>query len=179
MKVRVALATAALGAAALIGLTACGPADLSDSYSAEASALTSVGFTQEELAPAADPSPAPSGSPGADAGAKKPHPFRPGRLRRQLAAHVEHGEVVVQTKDGDKTVDVQRGEVTAVTSTSVTVKSADGFTQTWAYGDPLRVVQHRAKADAGAVKVGEKVGVAGVKQGSTVTANLIIIPEAQ
>ncbi len=172
MKVRIALATAALGAAALIGLTACGPGDVSEEYTPEATALTAVGFTAEDLGAAAVPAedPAPSASAGT-----KPRKPRPGHLRRELTRHVEHGELVVQTKDGDKTVDVQRGTVTAVSGTSVTVKSADGFTQTWAFGDPLRVFQHKAKADASAVKTGMEVGIAGVKNGSTVTANLIVI----
>jgi hypothetical protein len=174
MKLRVVLATAALGAAALLGLTACGQA-AGDTLSPDATALTAVGFTTDDLAtsPYADPQPSASG-----AAATKPHPLRPGRLRRELARHVLHGEVVVQTKDGDKTIDVQRGTVTAVTGTTVTVKSPDGFTGTWAFGDPLRVVQHGQKADKSAVKTGEEIGVAGVKNGSTVTANLIVIPKA-
>jgi len=174
MKLRVALATAALGAAALIGLTACGPADLNDTLSPDATALTAVGFATDDLTPAADPAPSASGD-----AAAKPHQLRPGKLRRELARHVLHGEVVVQTKNGDKTVDVQRGTVTAVTDTTVTVKSSDGFTSTWAFGDPLRVVEHGTKADKSAVKVGTEVGIAGAKNGSTVTANLIVIPRSE
>jgi hypothetical protein len=101
------------------------------------------------------------------------------RLRRILAAHVEHGEVVVQTKQGDKTVDVQRGVITAIDEKSVTVKSADGFTQTWVFGTPFQVIERRSTVQASAVKVGTKVGVAGIKNGSTVTANLLVIPLAR
>ena len=93
-----------------------------------------------------------------------------------MGRNVEHGEVVVQTKQGDKTIDVQRGTVTAIDDTSVTVKSADGFTQTWVFGKPLRVIEHRTTIQANAVKVGTEIGVAGAKNGSTVTANLIVIP---
>jgi hypothetical protein len=170
MKIRVAFATAALGAAALLGLTACGGTDVTDSLTPEAAALTAVGFSQPDLAPAADPTP--SGSPDA-----KGHKARRPLLRRELAQHVEHGEVVVQTKDGDKTVNVQRGTVTAITATSVTVKSADGFTQTWAFGSPLKVIEHRNTVQPSDVKTGIQIGVAGVKNGSTVTANLIVIPD--
>jgi hypothetical protein len=172
MKIRIALATAALGAAALLGLTACGGATgTADSLTPEAAALTAVGFSTDDVTPAADPSPAASSATGT-----KPDRVRRPAIRRALARHVEHGEVVVQTKDGDKTVDVQRGTVTAVTGTSVTVKSADGFTQTWAIGSPLKVVEHRAAAQFSAVKVGAQLGVAGVKKDSTVTANLIVLP---
>ena len=168
MKVRVALATAALGAAALIGLTACGPAAATGDLTPETTALTTVGFTTDDVAAA------PADDPSAKALPGKGHPA----LRRELAHHVEHGEVVVQTKKGDKTVDVQRGTVTAVTGTTVTVKSTDGFTSTWTFGDPLRVVQHGQKADKSAVQTGAEIGIAGAKNGSTVTANLIVIPKS-
>jgi hypothetical protein len=178
MKLRITLATAALGVAGLIGLTACGPADVSNSLTPEASALTAVGFSADDLTvtgKVTDPGPSPSSS---NAPGGRGH--RPAlRLRRALARNVEHGEVVVQTKDGDKTVDVQRGTVTAIDATSVTVKSADGFTQTWVFGTPLRVIEHRNSIQPSAVKVGQRIGVAGVKNGSTVTANIIVIPLAK
>ncbi len=174
MKIRVALATAALGAAALLGLTACGGTDVTDSLTPEAAALTAVGFSEPDLAPAADPTPSPSASASA-----KPHHARRPALRRELGQRVEHGEVVVQTKQGDKTVDVQRGTVTAISATSVTVKSADGFTQTWAFGTPLKVIERRNTVQPSEVKTGIQIGIAGAKNGSTVTANLILIPEAK
>jgi len=92
-----------------------------------------------------------------------------------LGAHVEHGEVVVQTKDGDKTVDIQRGVVTAIDDKSVTVKSTDGFTLTWSFGNPLKVVERRTTVQPNAVKAGATVGVAGTKDGTTTTARLISI----
>jgi hypothetical protein len=191
MKLRVALATAAFGAVALIGLTGCGPADASNDLTAsndlspQASALSAAfGLDPYEVTtdvPAAEPTP--SASPGAarDPGAAKDkggkHPgLRALKLRRALGPHVEHGEVVVQTKDGDKTVDVQRGTVTAINDTSVTVKSADGFTQTWVFGTPFHVIERRTSIQANAVAVGTQVGVAGIKNGATVTANLLVIP---
>ena len=55
---------------------------------------------------------------------------RPGALTGGPALH---GEVIVPNSDGTfTTVLVQRGEVTAVSATSITVKSADGFTQEYA-----------------------------------------------
>jgi hypothetical protein len=179
MKLRIAFVTAALGAAALIGLTACGPADLSNALSPEASALTAVGFSTEDVAAGklTDPNPGASGAPSTAPGKGAHRPAL--RLRRALGRNVQHGEVVVQTKQGDKTVDVQRGTVTAIDSTSVTVKSADGFSQTWVFGTPLRVVENRSSIEPSAVKTGQLIGVAGVKNGSTVTANLVVIPRAE
>jgi hypothetical protein len=62
-----------------------------------------------------------------------------------------------------------------VTSTGVTVKSTDGFTATWTFGDPLRVVQDKKKAETSALKTGQTIGVAGTQSGSTTSARLIAI----
>jgi len=96
-------------------------------------------------------------------------------LRRQLRANTLHGEVVVQSKDGPKTIVVQRGEVTAVSGDELTVKSADGFSLTWAVGDKLRVVQNRKAADQSAIKTGGQIGVAGVKDGEASRARLVVL----
>lgn len=170
-RLRIVLATAALGAAALIGVAACDPGTTSavNAMSPEATALTALGFPAEDLAPAADPSA--TGAPGAKATGPRVR-----ALRRALRGNVEHGEVVVKTKNGDQTIDIQRGTVTAVDSTSVTVKSADGYALTWTFGNPIRVVAHRAKAQPSAVTMGAEIGIAGIKTGSSVTARLIVIP---
>jgi hypothetical protein len=98
-----------------------------------------------------------------------------GALRRQLRANTLHGEVVVQTKAGPKTIVVQRGEVTAVAGDEVTVKSSDGFTLTWTYGEKVRIVQNRKPAEKSAVKTGGQIGVAGVKDGDTSRARLVVL----
>lgn len=166
--IRVAVATTALAVAGLLGLTACGPANAVADLSPEASALTAMGFTEQEVAPV-QATAAPS--PGAQADR-----VRPGvRRLRMMLRHVLHGEATVQTKDGVKTVDVQRGTVTAVGGGTVTVKSTDGFTETWKLGDPLRVRHNGQQAQASDIRVGETVGIAGVKDGGTVTARLVII----
>jgi hypothetical protein len=96
-----------------------------------------------------------------------------------LRRNTLHGEVVVQTKDGVRTVDVQRGTVTAIDAKTVTVKSADGFTLTWTFGNPLHVVEHRTAVQPSAVKVGTEIGLAGVKDGGVTTARLIVIPNSK
>jgi hypothetical protein len=96
--------------------------------------------------------------------------------RATIAQHLEHGSVTMQTKNGDVTIDVQRGTITAISSTSMTVKSADGFTLTWTFGDKMRVLENRSTIQPTDVKVGETVGVAGEKNGSTETARLVVIP---
>jgi hypothetical protein len=188
MKLRVALATAALGAVAVLGVAACGPlgAAAAVDMSPEASALSALGFDPDQVVPAADTSPSPAASgapdtkakPGASAhpGAKHPE-LRRLTIRRALAKNVEHGEVVVKTKDGDKTIDVQRGTVTAISSTSITVKSSDGFSETWTFGSPIHVIEHRTTVQPSNVTTGETVGVAGTRSGSNLTASLLVIPD--
>jgi hypothetical protein len=186
MKLRMALATATLGAVALLAVAGCGlqAANAAADMTPEASALTALGFSPDEMVPAADTTPSPSASGaahgGASGNAKAKHPaLRRLTIRRALARNVEHGEVVVNTKDGDKTIDVQRGTITAISSTTVTVKSSDGFTETWTFGSPIHVIEHRTTVQPSNVATGETVGLAGTKSGSNLTATLMVIPNSK
>jgi hypothetical protein len=181
MKLRVALATAALGAVTLVGLAACGQASDAASLSPEATALSAIGFAPADLTadttsdPAADPTPSASAPAG-----KGKHPrLRALGIRRMLGKNIEHGEIVVNTKDGDKTIDVERGTVTAISSTSITVKASDGFSETWVIGSSTKVIKDRAASTPSAVSGGATVGIAGTKSGDTVTATLIVIPQSK
>jgi hypothetical protein len=179
------MGTLVIGAAALVGLTACdrgaavaSPAEVvSDTaVSAEAQALTALGFDTTGAPIVTDPAPAPS----TDAAAPAPKASKAPRaglkgIRRYLRKNTLHGEFVVRTKDGTKTVDVQRGTVTAIDARTATVKSTDGFTLTWTFGNPIDVLDHRTTVQPSAVKVGTEIGVAGTKDGSTTSARLIVI----
>lgn len=68
-----------------------------------------------------------------------------------------HGELVVPRGTGFQTIDVQRGKVTAVSATSLTVKSADGFTKTYVL--TAKTIVEAGRDGIATVKVGEKVGV--------------------
>ncbi|HZN17398.1 MAG TPA: hypothetical protein VFB84_04295 [Micromonosporaceae bacterium] len=193
---RVGLAALA-GMLAVLGVAACGvgPArqatgsgEVTDSVEvtadlpAEAMALAAMGFNEADMVAAGvgagAAAPAPSGGPevrpSGDAraeGWRKRH-----AVRVFLRRNVLHGEAVVQAKDGTtKTVVVQRGTVTAIDATTVTVKSADGYTLTWTFGDPLHVVEHRTSVKPEDVAVGAQVGVAGVREGDKVVARLVLI----
>ncbi|MEV6301502.1 hypothetical protein AB0M02_18980 [Actinoplanes sp. NPDC051861] len=154
--------------AATLILTGCGvarsgadsaaPAPVMDEVSAEFVALQEVGFTEEE----------------AKDDAKKDGP-RPRAIRKQLRKNTLHGEIVVETREGVRTVVVQRGTVTAVTETGLTLKSTDGFELTWTYGDPLRIVKNREKVERDALKTGAEIGVGGLREGTATTARLIIL----
>jgi len=92
-----------------------------------------------------------------------------------LRSRALHGEFVVQTKDGLKTVVLQKGSVTALSATSVTVKSTDGFTVTWTINDQTRVRKDKAAAASSDLKSGLVVRVVGPKDGSSTTARVIAI----
>jgi hypothetical protein len=163
------------------GADAAAPADLTD-LAWDAQALEAIGFSPAELAPvaaAAAPAPGSSAAPGTNRGpgdrAMRPHK----RLRFWAGRNVLHGEAVVQTDEGLKTVVAQRGAVTAIDATTVTVRSTDGFTLTWTFGDPLRVVERRNQVSPREIAVGTQVGVAGARNGDTVVARLILVPMAR
>jgi hypothetical protein len=172
-RTRIALTLTTLGLAGLLGLSGCGAAaspassaaglgssaaDISD----EAYALQAVGL---DTGIEAAPSPAASKAPAAHRKA----------IRRYLRKNTLHGEVTVKGKDGTKTIVVQRGTVTAVTSTGVSVKSTDGFALTWTFGDKLRVVQDKKTVQTSTLKTGAEIGIAGTKDGGTDSARLIAV----
>lgn len=204
MKSTRVLVAAALLTVGLLGLGGCGrlantvnsaTADTSavgdfTAMSTEAQALEAIGFSADEVAPAAAvASDAVAGDPVASAADPGPteeaqetdgtgrHPLRKyKRLRFAFGKRTLHAEAVVQTNDGTATVVVQRGTVTAIDATSMTVKSADGFVLTWTFGDQLRVFERRSSVPASAVRVGLSVGVAGAKKSDAAVARLIVIP---
>ena len=100
-------------------------------------------------------------------------PGKPGKARKLLRKNTLHGELTVQTKNGPRTVVAQRGEVTAADAAGLTVKSADGFTLTWTFGDKLRVRQGGKDAERAAITTGAQVGVAGAKDGAATVARLV------
>ncbi|MEV6595823.1 hypothetical protein AB0M36_03055 [Actinoplanes sp. NPDC051346] len=170
-RTRIALTVTTLGLAGLLGLTGCGasgagpsaaPAAVAVDVAGEAYALTSVGF---ETGLEGEP------DPGASTGPKE----RKHGLRKQLRKNTLHGETTVRAKDGVRTIVVQRGTVTAVDARTVSVKSADGFTQTWTFGEKLKVVQNRKAAELSALKNGVEIGVAGAREGDKAMARLVAI----
>ena len=154
------------------GLVADRVNEVAAAISPEAEALTALGYNPDDVVSREDPAPAVSDAPKAD----KARADRPRLERRALRKNTLHGEVVVQNEEGTKTVLVQRGEVTAIDDNGVTVKSTDGFTLSWSYGEKLRVIERRATVRADDLAVGDEVGVAGTKDGDAGSARLIVIP---
>jgi hypothetical protein len=168
-----ALILPAAGLAATLGLAGCGASPLAGAGSDladEAVALQQVGF-DTGLQDTPDPSASASASTKVGAAPK----MRRKAIRQYLRKNTLHGEVTVQTKNGPETIVVQRGSVTAVSSTSVSVKSTDGYTLTWTLADKATIVQDKKKVAASALKAGAQIGIAGTKDGSADDARLIAI----
>ena len=176
-RTRMALILPTAGLAGVLALAGCGAATPSTTASLgadvadEAVALQQVGF---DTGLADTPSASPSAPAAASTGLGTPE-VRRKAIRKYLRKNTLHGEVAVQTASGVKTIVVQRGSVTAVGSDSVTVRSTDGFSLTWVFGDKLTVVQAKQKVAASALKTGEQIGVAGVKNGGATEARLIAV----
>jgi hypothetical protein len=153
-------------------------------------ALTGAGTA---IAWSATDSPSPSPSPSESAPGKSdkaPGQEKPAKAQRPQ--HL-HSESVVKKADGTfETQLTQQGTVDAVSETSVTVKSEDGFMQSYAVNAETKITKFPAPAadgspakDAdgkrlrpaevaiGEIAAGESVQVSGVKSGSDATARQI------
>lgn len=100
-------------------------------------------------------------------------PAKPGtkghHKAKGLLDRVEHGEVVLHTKQGDRTVDIQSGQVTAISGTTVTVRSQDGFSATYTSGSTSKIREKGQTAALSAVHNGDRVRVAATRNGSSLT----------
>jgi hypothetical protein len=96
----------------------------------------------------------------------------PGLLGGGLLGAV-HGTVVVPKPGGGyQTVAFQNGKVTAVSSTSITLHSADGYTHTYVVTSSTLVNAQRD--GVGSIKTGNQVAVDATVSGSTDTAVRIL-----
>lgn len=90
----------------------------------------------------------------------------------------QHGEAVIEDPGtGDSVIDTfQRGKVTAVSSTSMTVRSDDGTTWTWNLTQDTQVRAAAGDADVSDLETGDEVLVDGVRDGDTRTAQYVADP---
>ncbi|MDQ4502819.1 DUF5666 domain-containing protein [Sinomonas sp. ASV322] len=119
--------------------------------------------------PSAPASASPSAHPGEHLG-------KPGA--GQFGAQTLHGQMTVKKPDGTiQTIFIQRGTVTDVSDTKVTVKSDDGFTQTYVLNSSTKFLgknQPRGGAfKPGDVSKGDKIMVRAVQSGSDYVAQQI------
>jgi hypothetical protein len=142
-----------------------------------AGAFTGVAMASDSTSPSAAPSATGTSSAGAGAGAGAGRLAKLGQLKK-LEGRALHGEFTVSTKNGVKTFDAQNGQVTAVSATSMTVRSSDGFSLTWTLDASTRVRVHGAKGSLSDITKGATVRVLGLKSGSGATALGVGVPKA-
>jgi hypothetical protein len=97
------------------------------------------------------------------------------KIRRAAIARGMHGEWVVKGKDGKPvTLLTIRGEITAISPTSITVKAEDGVSETFTVNSDTKVKGADVTSISG-VKVGAKGAMVGVKNGNTTTARAVLV----
>jgi hypothetical protein len=160
----------AVAAASAVGVAFAGSSGTGGTGEAAGAGL----FAAVTDSPSASPS---SGAPD------RPKPGRPGhgglfghgRLGAGVGQNVLHGEFVVKDKDGKVTTMVaQHGSVTAVSATSISLKSDDGFTGTYAVNNDTRVRVGGGPGAITGVKTGNEAWVIATK-GGTSTAKILIV----
>lgn len=100
-----------------------------------------------------------------------------GAWRHGLGRRVLHGEVTVQTNEGVKTVVMARGEVTALSTDAITVKSSDGVETSFRIDGDTRFGFRNEPDPRAELKVGEDAFVAGEKSGDSAVAKRVVSGE--
>jgi hypothetical protein len=122
-----------------------------------------------------------SPAPSASAPARSPDPRGPGArapggggfFGGGFSAAPVHGTLVVPASGGGyETEDIQRGKVTAISSSSVTVVSTDKYAKTYRVTGSTSV--NAGNGGLGTVKAGDQVSVTATVHGSTATVSSII-----
>lgn len=131
------------------------------------------GGGQAALAAAtSSPSASPSAGTDDDTGGVERHGFRGGPGLLGMGGAI-HGELVVPDGNGGyQTVVVQRGTASKVGSDTITVKSDDGFTQT--YDVPADTGVGALREGLGSIKTGANVVVMAEKKGGSLTATHVM-----
>jgi hypothetical protein len=124
--------------------------------------------------PSATATPTAGASPSTKPGkpAKRDKGDKGDKAKRDLTQRALHGEVTLGAKK-QRVVDFQRGTVSTVSASSITVQSTDGFSATYVVDAKTKVRHAKEKATIGDVKTGDKVRVVALKNGSTLTATKV------
>ncbi len=169
------LTLVAVAAVALLG--GAGVAALATSGSSPAASADSA---SSQSSPAQS-SPAPSASaPAAPRGPAVPRPaqgggFFGGGIGGGFSGAPVHGTLVVPASGGGyQTEDIQRGKVTAISSSSLTVVSPDNYTKTYQVSRSISVIPGNGSLST--VKVGDQVSLTATAHGSTAAVTSIVRP---
>jgi NAD(P)H-hydrate repair Nnr-like enzyme with NAD(P)H-hydrate dehydratase domain len=99
---------------------------------------------------------------------------RGGGWRHALGRRVLHGEVTLETREGVKTLVMAYGQVTALSTDAITIKSADKVETSFGIDGATRFGFRNQPAPSAELKVGEDALVAGEKSGDRATASRVV-----
>jgi hypothetical protein len=116
----------------------------------------------------------PTETPTAKPSGKHQKGERRGFVRRHLLARALHGEVTLAGKK-HQVIAFQRGGVSKVSRTSLTVKSNDGFVDTYALNKDTKVRDNRQKSKVADIDSSDRVLVVATKDDSTLNARRVIV----
>jgi hypothetical protein len=104
--------------------------------------------------------------------------LRKPQVRRQLRfmARALHGEVTL-AGEKHRVIVFQRGIVEKASSKSVTVKSNDGFVETYLLSDDTKVREDRHDASVSDIDASDRVLVVATKEDSTLNARRVVVRE--
>ena len=135
--------------------------------------------------PADDPTTSPSATPSTSAtetpmakpgGKRDENGFRDRFVRRHLrfVARALHGEVTI-AGEKHQVIAFQRGGVAKVSSTSLTVKSNDGFVETYVLSKDTKVRENGHEAKVADIDASDRVLVVASKDDPTLDARRVIV----
>jgi hypothetical protein len=136
---------------------------------ASGAAVVTVAGIGAGVATADTGSPTPSATPSASSSASSSAKATTKAKSHRLLSRLEHGQLTLNSSRVH-TLDLQRGTVQAVSPTSLTVKSADGFTAVYTVKSTTKVRKNKAASTIGAVDVGDHVLVEATGTGAPETA---------
>ena len=100
------------------------------------------------------------------------------RLARLRHLGGMYGQYTFQTKKGPQTLAFERGTITAAGGGDVTIRAADGTTQTWVLTGTSVVRENGAKEPQSALAAGQSVFAGGPVASGTRDARIIVIRKA-
>jgi len=165
MKELTKIIVAGVGTVALAGGIGAGLAFADTPTEEPTSDPTATATTRPSEPPAAEPS-----------GERDQNGFRKRLVRRQLrfVARALHGEVTLAGEE-HRVIAFQRGSVQKVSRTSLTVKSNDGFVETYVLTDDTKVRENGDQSTLSEIDTSDRVMVVARKDGSTLSARRVIV----
>ncbi len=99
--------------------------------------------------------------------------LRRGFLGGRFGGQLLHSETTVNTGNGVKTFVIARGQVTALSGSSITITSSDKVATTFAINSDTRYGFRNFKQPQAQLKTGQTAMAIGTKSGNTITASNI------